>query len=93
MRTVHLKVIECCGEDRGFAPPPPAGRHPCEYCKCCSCKKVCTKCSVNCAPGDSYFIPVIGCPEFDDIRRFEPVRYLYRNTGEVEYRIHLPKRR
>ena len=94
MKTVDLKVIDG-GRDAGreFVRQNVAGKHACEYCKCCSCKKVCTRCRMNCSPTDSYFIPVIGCPEFDDIRRFEPVRYLYRNAAGEEYRICLPKPR
>lgn len=92
MRSVNLKVIEGSrGTDRGFVRQSFAGKHACEYCKCCSCKKVCTRCRINCAPTDSYFIPVIGCPEFSDIRKFEPVRYVYRSSGVDEYRICLPK--
>jgi hypothetical protein len=92
MESVNLKVIEGNrGAERGVVRQSFAGKHACEYCKCCSCKKVCTRCRMNCSPTDSYFIPVIGCPEFSDIRKFEPVRYLYRSTAGVEYRICLPK--
>lgn len=94
MRIVNLEVIEGkVGAGRDFARQNLAGKHPCEYCKCCSCKQVCTKCRINCSPTDSYFIPVIGCPDFSDMREFEPVRYLYRSTAGVEYRICLPKPR
>lgn len=94
MKTVDLKVIEGDGDAApGYLWQSVTRKHPCEYCKCCACKKVCTRCRMNCSPTDSYFIPVIGCPDFDDIRRFEPVRYLYRKTAGVEYRIHLPKPR
>jgi hypothetical protein len=34
---------------------------------------------------------VIGCPEFEDMRNFQPVRYLYRTAPDREYRISLPK--
>jgi hypothetical protein len=64
--------------------------HPCEYCKCCACQRVCTKCRVNCSPTNSYFIPVIGCPEYADMRDSEPVRYLYRSGYVPEYRLRLP---
>ena len=94
MRAVNLTVIEGRpGAERRPVPQSLAGKHACEYCKCCACKKVCTRCRVNCTPTDSYFIPVIACPEFDDVRNFEPVRYLYRRTGGDEYRICLPKPR
>lgn len=92
MKTVNLKVIEGNPEAvREAVWQNVAGKLPCEYCKCCSCKKVCTRCGANCSPTDSYFIPVIGCPDFDDIRRFVPVRYLYRSASEAEYRICLPR--
>ncbi len=94
MRSVNLKVIEGNGgADRRPLRQSFAGKHACEYCRCCSCKKVCTRCRINCVPTDSYFIPVIGCPEFADMREFEPVRYIYRSTAGVEYRICLPKPR
>jgi hypothetical protein len=67
--------------------------HPCEHCKCCSCARVCTRCSINCSPEDSSFIPVIGCPEFKDMREIEPVRYLYRGDAGKEFRLRLPRPR
>ena len=92
MHVVNLKFIEGKrGADRDTLWQDVSGKHACEYCKCCSCKKVCTMCRVNCSPTDSYFIPVIGCPDFEDMRKFEPVRYIYRSGAGVEYRIHLPK--
>lgn len=92
MHSVNLTVIEGNrGADRGPLRQSFAGKHACEYCRCCSCKKVCTKCRMNCSPTDSYFIPVIGCPGFSDMRKFEPVRYLYRSGSLDEYRIALPK--
>jgi hypothetical protein len=30
------------------------------------------------------YIPLIGCPDFDDMRRFRPRRDLYR-AGDVEF--------
>ena len=51
------------------------------------------RCGVNCSPATSYFIPVIGCPEFADIREADPVRYLYRNEYGCEYRLRLPRAR
>lgn len=48
-------------------------------------------CSRNCSPAGSCFIPVIGCPDFEDVREFVPVRYLYRSSDSPEYRICLPK--
>ena len=92
MLSVNLKVIEGGrAADRGPVRQSFAGMHACEYCKCCSCKKVCTRCRMNCSPTDSYFIPVIACREFSDMREFEPVRYLYRSGSPDEYRISLPK--
>jgi hypothetical protein len=94
MGYVDLKVIE--GDREGDRSPLRldfAAEHACEYCKCCSCKNVCNRCRMNCSPTDSDFIPVIGCPDFNDMRKFEPVRYLYRSTAGVEYRICLPKPR
>jgi hypothetical protein len=64
--------------------------HPCERCKCCSCQRLCTRCKANCSPSDSYFIPVIGCPDFADMQDTEPVRYLYRSGHVPEYRLRLP---
>ncbi|MGD9140624.1 MAG: hypothetical protein PVJ42_03705 [bacterium] len=94
MSTVNLTVIEGGrGADGGPLPQGFAGKHACEYCKCCSCKKACTMCRNNCTPAESYFIPVIGCPDFEDMRKFEPIRYLYRRSGGAEYRIRLPKSR
>jgi hypothetical protein len=69
---------------------PGISTHPCEHCKCCSCQRVCTRCRSNCSPSDSYFIPVVGCPEFVDMRMAKPVRYLYRSEYGREFKIHLP---
>jgi hypothetical protein len=71
---------------------PAGGRavHPCEQCRCCACQRLCMRCTTNCSPADSCFIPVISCPEFADIHILRPVRYLYRSGYGCEYRIHFP---
>lgn len=81
------------GQDLHYAGSLGISAHPCEYCKCCSCQKVCTKCRSNCSPADSLFIPVIGCPEFADMHTASPIRYLYRNGYGREFRVHLPRSR
>jgi hypothetical protein len=64
--------------------------HPCEQCKCCSCMKICTMCRRNCSPSESFFVPVIGCPDFVHIKETPPVRYTYRTGYDFEYRLCLP---
>jgi hypothetical protein len=103
MNPIRLRVIKYGSDDRSESEQRPetctTGRqhiyrtHPCEYCKCCSCQRVCTKCGINCCPADSYFIPVIGCPDFIDMREIDPVRYLYRYECGGEYKLHLPRMR
>lgn len=65
-------------------------RHPCEHCKCCACRRLCTKCKDHCRPMDLTLIPVVYCPDFIDIRTLKPVRYLYRSGYDFEYRLRLP---
>ena len=64
--------------------------HPCEQCKCCSCMRVCTMCHRNCSPSESFFVPVIGCPDFVHMQETPPVRYTHRTGYSFEYRLRLP---
>ncbi len=64
--------------------------HPCEQCKCCSCMRVCTMCYRNCSPSESYFIPVVGCPDFVHMQETPPVRYTHRSGYGLEYKLRLP---
>lgn len=64
--------------------------HPCEQCKCCSCMRVCTMCHRNCSPSESFFVPVIGCPDFVHMQDTPPVRYTHRTGYGFEYRLRLP---
>jgi hypothetical protein len=34
-------------------------------------------------------IPLIGCPDYVDMRKAEPLRYTYRGGSDLEYRLHL----
>lgn len=65
-------------------------KHPCEICKCCSCVSACMRCRFNCDPSNSDFIPVIGCPHFEDMRLAPVVRYLYRYDYSDSFKVHLP---
>jgi len=35
------------------------------------------------------YIPLIGCPEFIDMRELKPLRYIYRADPLAEYKLHL----
>ncbi|MGQ9602845.1 MAG: hypothetical protein ACUVUU_01375 [bacterium] len=65
-------------------------RHPCELCRCCSCASTCMRCKFNCNPSNGDFIPVIGCPFFEDMRLTPIVRYLYRYDYSDSFKLHLP---
>ncbi len=71
------------------SPQPGEDRSPCEHCLCAACEKLCMKCSISCSPMDNRHIPLIGCPEFVDMRLLKPLRYTYRGGADVEYRLHL----
>lgn len=85
--------VSAAAGDSGNPTIPGFSTHPCEYCKCCSCQRVCTRCVSNCSPSNSYFIPVVGCPDFIDMREADPIRYLYRSEYGCEFKIHLPRAR
>jgi hypothetical protein len=77
-----------------FEPAPAGGRPeedrtPCEHCLCAACEKLCMKCSISCSPMHSRYIPLIGCPDFVDMRLLKPLRYTYRGGADIEYRLHL----
>jgi hypothetical protein len=38
---------------------------------------------------DNRYIPLIGCPEFIDMRVLKPLRYIYSADPSVEYKLHL----
>jgi hypothetical protein len=77
-------------EESVYGHPRRLSVHPCENCKCCSCKNVCTMCNRNCCPADSHFVPVIACPDFVPMQETVPVRYTYRTGYDFEFRLHLP---
>lgn len=62
---------------------------PCEHCLCASCEKLCMKCTLSCSPMHSRHIPLIGCPEYVNMRELKPLRYTYRGGADVEYKLHL----
>ena len=64
-------------------------RTPCEHCLCAACEKLCMKCSISCSPMHNQYIPLIGCPDFVDMRLLQPLRYTYRGGADIEYRLHL----
>ncbi|MFH1278322.1 MAG: hypothetical protein ABIK65_08080 [Candidatus Eisenbacteria bacterium] len=68
--------------------PPPEEKHGCEHCLCCACERTCTRCH-NCSPMNSRYIPLIGCNDFIDMRKLEPLRYIYFADRSVEYKLHL----
>ncbi len=68
---------------------PREDRTPCEHCLCAACERLCMKCTISCSPMDGRHIPLIGCPDFVDMRTAPPLRYTYRGGADVEYRLHL----
>lgn len=66
-----------------------ADRTPCENCLCAACERLCMKCSISCSPMHNRHIPLIGCPDFVDMRTLKPLRYTYRGGADLEYRLHL----
>ncbi|RPJ45626.1 MAG: hypothetical protein EHM19_05165 [Candidatus Latescibacterota bacterium] len=66
----------------------PDEKHECEYCLCCACERTCTRCR-HCSPMNNRYIPLIGCPEFIDMRELKPLRYIYRADPLAEYKLHL----
>ncbi len=88
MRKLSVPLTLACES----APPslrPGEDRTPCEHCLCAACEKLCMKCSISCSPMDNRHIPLIGCPEFVDMRLLKPLRYTYRGGADLEYRLHL----
>ncbi|MFH1679468.1 MAG: hypothetical protein ABIH26_02345 [Candidatus Eisenbacteria bacterium] len=63
-------------------------KHECEYCLCCACERICTRCR-HCSPMTARYIPLIGCPEFIDMRELKPLRYIYSADPGTEYKLHL----
>lgn len=68
--------------------PGPEERLGCEFCLCASCERICTRC-VRCLPMKHRYIPLIGCHIYIDMRKLEPLRYIYRGGADVEYKLHL----
>jgi hypothetical protein len=64
---------------------------PCERCLCASCEKLCMKCTISCSPMERSHVPLIGCPDFVDMRSLSPLRYTYRTDAPDEYRLHLSR--
>ncbi len=60
----------------------------CEHCLCCACERTCTRCG-HCSPMNNRYIPLIGCPEFIDMRELKPLRYIYSGDSDTEYKLHL----
>jgi hypothetical protein len=40
-------------------------------------------------PMNNRYIPLIGCPEFIDMRELKPLRYIYSGDSDTEYKLHL----
>jgi hypothetical protein len=81
--------IGIAGAPGDSAPRAREDRTSCEHCLCAACEKLCMKCSISCSPMHNRHIPLIGCPEFVDMRAATPLRYTYRGGADIEYRLHL----
>lgn len=77
------------------AESPESGEHPCEdhnpceRCLCASCERLCMKCTISCSPMDKRHIPLIGCPDYVNMRTITPLRYTVRGGHDLEYKLHL----
>ena len=81
--------LSLAGPTAEEAAPVPDDRTACEHCLCAACEKLCMKCSISCSPMHNRHVPLIGCPDFVDMRLLKPLRYTYRGGADLEYRLHL----
>lgn len=84
--TIPVVVVGPPEPDRG---PGRGDVTPCEHCLCASCERLCMKCTISCSPMANRYVPLIGCPDYVNMRTAPPLRYSYRGGADVEYRLHL----
>ncbi len=88
MRKLAIRIA-VAPNDSSSESPTRQDTTPCEHCLCASCERLCMQCTVSCSPMHNRHIPLIGCPDYVNMRTLAPLRYTYRGGADLEYKLHL----